>query len=42
MRDKVGMDIITGFPKTQNGNDVILVVIGHLSKVDYFLPVLRI
>src|SRR3954464_10593294 len=33
------MDFITGFPKTQNGNDAIFVVIDRLSKVSHFLPV---
>ena len=33
------MDFITGFPKTQKGNDVIFVVIDRLSKVSHFLPV---
>src|ERR1041384_203332 len=37
--DKVGMDFITGFPRTQKGNDVIFVVIDRLSKVAHFLPV---
>src|ERR1041385_7292564 len=37
--DKVGMDFITGFPKTQKGNDAIFVVIYRLSKVAHFLPV---
>ena len=31
--DKVSMDFITGFPKTQKGNDAIFVVIDRLSKV---------
>ena len=33
------MDFITGFPKTQKGNDAIFVVIDRLSKVAHFLPV---
>ena len=37
--DKVSMDFITGFPKTQKGNDAIFVVIDRLSKVAHFLPV---
>src|ERR1044071_3380445 len=37
--DKVGMDFITGFPKTQKGNDAIFVVIDRLSKDAHFLPV---
>src|SRR3954463_14941896 len=37
--DKVSMDFITGFPKTQKGNDSIFVVIDQLSKVAHFLPI---
>src|SRR3954453_2449174 len=37
--DKVSMDFITGFPKTQKGNDAIFVVVDWLSKVAHFLPV---
>ena len=37
--DKVGMDFITGFPRTKKGNNAIFVVIDHLSKVAHFLPV---
>src|ERR1044072_7812633 len=37
--DKISMDFITGFPKTQKGNDAIFVVIDRLSKVAHFLPV---
>src|ERR1041385_1790855 len=37
--DNVGMDFITGFPKTQKGNDAIFVVVDRLSKVAHFLPV---
>src|SRR4051812_14419651 len=33
------MDFITGFPKTQKGNDAIFVVVDKLSKVAHFLPV---
>ena len=33
------MDFITGFPKTQKGNDAIFVVIDQLSKVAHFLPI---
>src|SRR4051812_43364056 len=37
--DKVSMDFITVFPRTQKGNDAIFVVIDRLSKVAHFLPV---
>ena len=37
--DKVSMDFITGFPKTQKGIDAIFVVIDRLSKVAHFLPI---
>src|SRR3954469_8635000 len=37
--DKVNMDFITGFPKTQKGNDAIFVVIDRISKVAHFLPI---
>ena len=37
--DKVGMDFITGFPRTKRGNNAIFVVIDRLSKVAHFLPV---
>ena len=37
--DKVGMDFITGFPRTKKGNNAIFIVIDRLSKVGHFLPV---
>src|SRR3954469_12941302 len=37
--DKVSMDFITGFPKSQKGNNAIFVVIDRLLKVSHFLPV---
>ena len=33
------MDFITGFPKSQKGNNAIWVVVDRLSKVAHFLPV---
>ena len=36
--DKIGMDFITGFPKTKRGNNAIFIVIDRLSKVAHFLP----
>ena len=37
--EKFSMDFITGFPKTQKGNDAIFVVIDRLSKVAHFLSI---
>src|ERR1041385_8035348 len=37
--DKVTIDFITGFPRTQKGDDVIFVIVDRLSKVAHFLPV---
>src|SRR3954469_16498999 len=37
--EKVSMDFITSFPKSQKGNDAIFVVIDRVSKVAHFLPV---
>ena len=37
--EEVGMDFITGFPKTQKGNTAIWVVVDRLSKVAHFLHV---
>ena len=37
--DKVEMDFVTGFPRSQKGNDAIFVVIDRFSKVAHFLPV---
>jgi hypothetical protein len=37
--DEIGMDFITGLPKTPKGNDAIWVVVDRLSKVAHFLPV---
>ena len=33
------MDFLTGFQKSQKGNNAIFVVIDRLSKVSHFLPV---
>src|SRR4051812_47831867 len=33
------MDFVTGYPKTQKGNDAIFVIIDRLSKIAHFLPV---
>src|ERR1041385_5095392 len=33
------MDFITGFPRTQKGNNAVFMVIDRLSKVVHFLPV---
>ena len=37
--DKVEMDFITGFPRSQKGHDAIFVVVDRFSKVAHFLPV---
>jgi transposase InsO family protein len=37
--DEIGMDFITGLPKSPKGNDAIWVIIDRLSKVAHFLPV---
>ena len=37
--EKVEMDFITGFPRSQKGNNAIFVVIDRLSKVAHFFPV---
>ncbi|KAK1682413.1 hypothetical protein QYE76_043261, partial [Lolium multiflorum] len=37
--DSVGMDFITGLPKSSKGNDSIWVVVGRLTKVAHFIPV---
>src|SRR3954471_9906071 len=37
--DKIEMDFVTGFPRSQKGHDAIFVVIDRLSKVAHFLPV---
>ncbi|KAK1663768.1 hypothetical protein QYE76_051927 [Lolium multiflorum] len=37
--DSVGMDFITGLPKSSKGNDSIWVVVDRLAKVAHFIPV---
>jgi hypothetical protein len=37
--DKIGMDFITGLPRTRSGYDSIWVVVDHLTKVAHFIPV---
>nr|AAU89172.1 retrotransposon protein, putative, Ty3-gypsy sub-class [Oryza sativa Japonica Group] len=37
--DEIGMDFITGLPKTQGGHDSIWVVVDRLTKVARFIPV---
>ena len=39
--DKIEMDFVTGFPRSQKGHDAIFVVIDRFSKVAHFLPVRR-
>ena len=37
--DHIDMDFVTGFPRSQKGNNAIFIVIDNLSKVAHFLPV---
>ena len=37
--DEIGMDFITGLPKTKQSHDAIWVVVDLLSKVAHFIPV---
>ena len=37
--DNIEMDFVTGFPRSQKGNNAIFVVVDNLSKVAHFLPV---
>jgi hypothetical protein len=37
--EEIGMDFITGLPRTQKGNDSIWVIIDRLTKVAHFIPV---
>ena len=36
--DKVGMDFITGLPRSNKGHDSIWVIVDHLTKVAHFIP----
>jgi transposase InsO family protein len=37
--EEVGMDFITGLPRSSRGHDSILVIIDRLTKVAHFLPI---
>ncbi|WVZ49976.1 hypothetical protein U9M48_001282, partial [Paspalum notatum var. saurae] len=37
--DEVGMDFVTGLPKTKRGNDAIWVIVDRLTKTAHFIPV---
>ena len=37
--EEIGMDFVTGLPRTQNGSDAIWVIIDRLTKVAHFIPV---
>ena len=37
--DEIGMDFITGLPRTRSGYDSIWVVVDRLTKVAHFIPV---
>ena len=38
-RDEIGMDFITGLPRSNRGHDAIWVIVDRLTKVAHFLPV---
>jgi len=37
--EEIGIDFITGLPRTQRGYDSIWVIVDRLTKVAHFLPV---
>nr|ADB85418.1 putative retrotransposon protein [Phyllostachys edulis] len=37
--EKIGMDFVTGLPRTQSGSDAIWEIIDRLTKVAHFIPV---
>ncbi|WVZ80510.1 hypothetical protein U9M48_027980 [Paspalum notatum var. saurae] len=37
--DEIGMDFVTGLPKTKKGNDAIWVIVDRLTKTAHFIPV---
>ena len=37
--EEISMDFIVGLPTTQKGNDSIWVIVDHLTKSAYFIPV---
>ena len=37
--DKVGMDFITGLPRSSKGHNSIWVIVDHLTKVAHFIPI---
>jgi hypothetical protein len=37
--EEIGMDFITGLPRTQKGYDAIWVIVDRLTKVAHFIPV---